>query len=1258
ADQAAATAPARLTDGDVALDIPGGGIGAGAEIAITSVGAQSLAGLLPLGWSPLGSAQIDGDSAVTGTLSFAIDPVAVAAAGRPLSLVRYDSDRDEWRVIVPSVALSGESAEAPVSAPGAYALVYPDRGFAPAVASGSALPAAPDPCATTPCALASISFELDPPSVLPTGTSVATLLVDGAAPFPSGTAVQAWIDEELRLADGSVLLDPPFAADLILYRTLEGDRATAVFNVAPSERAAAVILDVGFEHVRVRPYPGRLARGTLVGPEGGRIPSDENVTVEIPAAATPDPIRASAASLGDDEIASFGTIAGFRVLGGVALELEHVDGASGDADGDGVPDATLPVVLNAAARVTFRVDTAALPSPGAEVVVAEVLGDTAYGRVIRLAARTAVVPFEGEGAVLFTTAGIDRSVLPLDGVVREGRYLFLAAEAPIAFATGAVRRGASDPYVEGALVSAPPLGVRDLTRLGGLFALTVPAAPAPPFSVVPRHISTGEGTPRVASSSPEAAAVVSLGDVLLEAQPPEITSTVPANGATDVLLTTTVRVQFDRALDPPSIATDSIVVSGAGGAAALDGPSAILWSLPPGASLLPATVYTATVSPQVRSASGAPLGQAFSFSFATPAAIANDEVRPELISITIPDANGVSTIRGAAGALPSGWQAVAVRRARDFLTRYQATANADGSFSFTAGTADPISIADRIDLHAVNLAGSIAAIVPLTPFETADGNGFIAHDREAVSFESSDGISVSIPAEAFSEPVLVTLEPEAKAAIDDVPRVDEELQWTASVELNLDCTIAGAANGPCRAGQRMDLEIPVPTNTDTTGRIFLLALRADSVRGPRLMVVDTLRVESGRFTTAPDEAAGASFRAANATAAVMTGSEIKDALQGVNQSGVYAVVDVKVPAGSSLGWAVMDSPGGTYDLFWDSFESLFASSLYLTESRGRIAIPVLTGKPFKIVGVDAGTGLDAFEKVYDPLPVGDPGAAVALPSPLADLQGPYPVFGAPFRIETLDLEIEQVDVASLPNFLVRLEGGLVEVTDSAAALPADVAVTLINPANAAIDATRADGLQLPGKLGDRILLLVREKDVPAASELTLVFSEPVSLGGATTAATIDAFLKTRLTLERRAAKAPAGTAFVDVTESATFSTDSGDRRVRIALPASFQLDARYRLKISKDLADAAGMKILQWKAPADPDPKGGLSSDLILEFITRAPGGPLTAFDIRQDAMTQLGAVRDLALHANMMFVSAMDGGLLAYDVSNAGAMGASTLPL
>ncbi|MGH9456668.1 MAG: hypothetical protein ACRD2J_03400, partial [Thermoanaerobaculia bacterium] len=108
----------------------------------------------------------------------------------------------------------------------------------------------------------------------------------------------------------------------------------------------------------------------------------------------------------------------------------------------------------------------------------------------------------------------------------------------------------------------------------------------------------------------------------------------------------------------------------------------------------------------------------------------------------------------------------------------------------------------------------------------------------------------------------------------------------------------------------------------------------------------------------------------------------------------------------------------------------------------------------------------------------------------------------------------------------------------------------------------------------------------------------------------------------------------------------------------FQLDAHYRLRVSKDLADAAGMKLLQWKDPADPDPKGGLSSDLILEFITRAPGGPLAAFDIRQDATTQLGAVRDIALHANTMFVSAMDGGLLAYDVSNAGAMGASTLPL
>ncbi|HEU5162167.1 MAG TPA: Ig-like domain-containing protein, partial [Thermoanaerobaculia bacterium] len=1045
-----AALPVALVDGGedevttrASLEIPPGSIGAGARVTLTSVGGQSLAGLLPLGWSPLGSAEIvvSGGELAAATLSFDVPAAEVTAAAKPLSLALYDRDRDEWRVLVPAVNVTSGRASAPIAGAGDYALVYAD-GTTPSLAVGAALPAASDPCATTQCPpLTSTSFVLEPEMVLPEGIATATLVVDGSVPFPSGTAVQAWIDEELRLADGSSLLEPPFAADLVLYRSLDGKVARASFHLAPSPRAAQVILESGLDHVRVRPYPGRLARGTLVGPEGGRVPSDGDVAMEIPAGASPEPIRASASSLPPEEIAALGAVAGFRVLGGVAFDLERASATPPGEEGGDAP----AVVLLAPARLTIRVGES-LPA-AAQVVVAEVLGDTAFGRVVRVAARAVPVPFEG-GATLLTTAAIDRSVLSLDGVVREGRYLVLAAEAPIAYATGGVRRGATGAYVDGALVTAPPLGVADLTRKDGEFVIPVLAAPASPFTVVPRHGSIGEGTPRAAASAPEEEAIVELGDVLLESQPPQVASTVPQHGATGVSLTTAVRVQFDRAVDPSSLAADSIAVTGSAGAIAgivtADGAGAILWTLSPGTSLRAGAVYTARVAPTVRSAAGAPLGRAFSFSFETLAEMRSDEVRAERISITIPTAAGVSTIRGRAGALPAGWQALAARRGRDFVTRYQATAGADGSFSFVAGTTDPISIADLIDLHVVNGAGSVAAVLPLTPFVTDDAKGFIARPYEPTEFTSADGIGVSVPADAFDGPVMVTVEPAQKETLAGVPNLDAELRWSGSVEMRLDCLEPDSSSDPCLARERIDIELPVPAGADPAGRIFLLGALGHSVRGPRLMIVDTLRVDGDRFTIARATTEGASVVSADS---VLVNADAKQYLAGVNRSGVYSVVDASVPAGSSFGWSLMDVTGGAYDLFNSTFASLYASSAYLAESRGRIAIPILTNKEFTISGYDAATGLKAFEKVYEPNPVGDPGAVFLLSSPVADASGPYPVFGTPFRIDALQVGVEGVDLEAIPNFTIRLEGGFITAADAAGSvLPPDVTVALMNPA--------------------------------------------------------------------------------------------------------------------------------------------------------------------------------------------------------------------
>ncbi len=87
--------------------------------------------------------------------------------------------------------------------------------------------------------MVSRGFTLDPTTILPNGSTTATLRTDPAPAYPSGTAVQAYIDEQLNLADGRVILDPPFATDLLIYRSLTNDAGVAVFHLAPTSTAAA-----------------------------------------------------------------------------------------------------------------------------------------------------------------------------------------------------------------------------------------------------------------------------------------------------------------------------------------------------------------------------------------------------------------------------------------------------------------------------------------------------------------------------------------------------------------------------------------------------------------------------------------------------------------------------------------------------------------------------------------------------------------------------------------------------------------------------------------------------------------------------------------------------------------------------------------------------------------------------------------------------------------------------------------------------------
>src|SRR5262249_54678680 len=189
--------------------------------------------------------------------------------------------------------------------------------------------------------------------------------------------------------------------------------------------------------------------------------------------------------------------------------------------------------------------------------------------------------------------------------------------------------------------------------------------------------------------------------------------------------------------------------------------------------------YRVHIDSAIRGTNGAPLGRPYDYTFSTITQLPNSQIHADRIRITIPDANGVSTIIGTAGALPTAppeakaWRAVALRRGNAFITQYQVTSDAaTGAFTMTIGDcggttpcSDAVSLKDHIDLQILNAADNIAAVLPLTPFVTADGLGFVAPPSDTTTFVSAEGVTITVPAGAFDQPTAVSL----KRFTDDSP---------------------------------------------------------------------------------------------------------------------------------------------------------------------------------------------------------------------------------------------------------------------------------------------------------------------------------------------------------------------------------------------------------------------------------------------------------------------------------------------------------
>jgi hypothetical protein len=102
---------------------------------------------------------------------------------------------------------------------------------------------------------------------------------------------------------------------------------------------------------------------------------------------------------------------------------------------------------------------------------------------------------------------------------------------------------------------------------------------------------------------------------------PTVISTIPANGATGVLLSQVLSATFSTAMDPATLTATSVTVSSSAGVA-VTGPityssSTNTVSLTPSSALLPSTTYVATITTAAKNAAGTALASNYVFIFRT-----------------------------------------------------------------------------------------------------------------------------------------------------------------------------------------------------------------------------------------------------------------------------------------------------------------------------------------------------------------------------------------------------------------------------------------------------------------------------------------------------------------------------------------------------------------------------------------------------------------------------------------------------------------
>jgi RHS repeat-associated protein len=599
-----------LMNGSITVSIAPGAVSSATNFHLTSLSQQGLPGLLPLGWSPIAAFDLRADTSTSAsfTASLAQLPNSVV-----FHLVHYDYNSHSWLMVTPSLGAASGTLTIPVPSVGEYALVTPDSGNTSLTVPSSGQALMGVSMVALPAGAAATG-ALNPPSVSPTGgTSSATLTLQSSVPLPSGTVIQAKVQDRYSLASGKQLSQSPRLEDIILYQFAAptGAAAAASFPVTPAQTFQPGKLASGDVHLDI--LSGRESvRGQVGGSDSASVTGGD-ATLTISAGSLP---QDTAISVAPESVDTF--LPSTSAL--LPLAEYNID-LSGQT-------------LLSAAQLSVAAGSA---KSGDNLVLAQLqrIQGVPYLVVVSLAQVT--------GSSLVTQAAPG-----LSGITQGGDYVFYKLTSPTGYVSGTVSTS-TGPVP--ALVQTDSLPFVAFSSSVGSYLIVALAGPVNLSASIPNTAVAGTNTAQVTAGQTATVNITLVGQT-------ESATITPPNGAVGVPLTAEIDITAPDAFNPVSVTASSITLTQNGQGTSTPVPVRFVFSqgatrlsVFPVSALQPSTTYTLAASGLANVLGGLVSVPTITF---TTQAITPPNFNTDALVFSMPDQNGNVQVSAPPNSFPPG----------------------------------------------------------------------------------------------------------------------------------------------------------------------------------------------------------------------------------------------------------------------------------------------------------------------------------------------------------------------------------------------------------------------------------------------------------------------------------------------------------------------------------------------------------------------------------------------------------------------------